>query len=62
MINNLFAPATALKQNPLQLFVSKEMDKVIDFINNNPHIERVVFAARYTDESGTPAFLKTIEL
>ena len=53
------APATALKQNS-RIICFQEMDKVIDFINNNPHIERVVFAARYTDESGTPAFLKQL--
>ncbi len=54
------APAKAIKQNS-KIVCFREMEKIIDFINSNKNIKKVIFAARYTNESSTPFFIKQLK-
>lgn len=53
------APAKSVKQNS-KIMCFQDMDKIIEFINTNEHIKKVVFAARYTEEAGTANFLRQL--
>lgn len=55
------APSNTLKQNTRDLFCFDNMENIIAFVNSSELVHKIIFASRYTKESGTNNFISDIE-